>query len=230
MNNDEPLQRQGQDEMRRQVAADEWESYFNVALSGKARDQHLKTAAALGHREAQVTLGKWYQDDDKLDKAMLWYQTAHLNFDGRDDSTRDICFALGQCLDDKIANLIRKRGDAEMAELEAQALEYYKQAGELGHELAKGWVAQRLEKKGNRSEAVEWYSDAHDYEELFLRSDHLLIIKEVDDVIQRHKGKRGRQADDNDRDNDMVAQLEQVVDKHRKINSDYVDCCGGGNE
>lgn len=226
MNNGNPLQRQGQDEMRRQVAAGEWNSYCDVALLGKTRHRHLKTAAALGHREAQVTLGKWYQDDDKLDKAMLWFQTAHLNFDGRDDSTRDICFALGQCLDDKIANLIRKRGDAEMAELEAQALEYYKQAGELGHELAKGWVAQRLEKKGNRTEAVEWYSDAHDYEELFLRSDHLLIIKEVDDVIQRHKGKRGRQADDNDRDSDMVAQLEQVVDKHRKINSDYVDKCG----
>lgn len=225
MNNDEPLQRQGQDEMRRQVAAADWKLYFDTTC--KTGHQHLKTLAALGHREAQVTLGKFYQYDGKLDKALKWFQTAHLNFDGRDDSTRDICFALGQCLDDKIASLIRKRGDAEMAELEAQALEYYKQAGELGHELAKGWVAQRLEKKGNRSEAVEWYSEAHDYGELFLRSDHLLIIKEVDDVIQRHKGKRSRQADDNDRDSDMVAQLEQVVDKHRKINSDYVDKCFG---
>lgn len=220
---------------------DEWAKYKN-APNDAARIGHLKMAARLGHPMAQCHLGNSYLIEKKVDKAIEQFEEAKKAFDRGDhvdanhrEAGYGILDGLGRCYKNK-SELAKT--DDERVMWEDAALKMFEQAGDYDQGLCRVfaaqllmcrvYAAQLLEKKGRRKGAVEWYARGEVYSALFLRSDHLGLVEDVDNALQRARDRKRQRPDESDEidesaDGVLVKELEAVVRKHRSINHDYVE-------
>lgn len=218
------------EEGRKRVMEDEWAKY-KAEPNDAARIGHLKMAARLGHPMAQCPLGIHYLVKRKVDKAIEQFEEAKKAFDRGDHvdanhrkAAYDIFDGLGTCYKNK-SELATT--DDERLMWEDAALKMFEQAGDYDQGLCSVYAAQILEKKGRRKGAVEWYARGEEYSALFLRSDHLGLVEDVDNALQRARDRKRQRPDESDESADgvLVKELEAVVRKHRSINHDYVEDC-----
>ena len=219
------------EEGRKRVMEDEWAKY-KAEPNDAARIGHLKMAARLGHPMAQCPLGNHYLVKKKVDKAIEQFKEAKKAFDRGDHvdanhrkAAYDIFDGLGTCYKNK-SELATT--DDERLMWEDAALKMFEQAGDYDQGLCSVYAAQILEKKGRRKGAVEWYARGEEYSALFLRSDHLGLVEDVDNALQRARDRKRQRPDESDEigesaDGVLVKELEAVVRKHRSINHDYVE-------